>query len=511
MALRLQIVSRHRKSLGERGIKEFGQNGGTIGRSLESDWVLPDGQRFLSSRHASIDFRSGSYYIIDTSTNGVYINGADQAVGRGNPQRLFSGDRVRIGDYEMLVEIDEIDSTREQLADIPHVDPVDLRQRVEAPEPTGRDLVDAFEVTGVGIEVMLEEDQAATLTPLGYAFDDGGLELEEPAPAPKAAARKRKAPAAPAAGAPVAPAPAPKTPGRVSKAAATAAPKPAAAKASAQKPAEQRPAAPQPAVPVKAAAATQAVPPTARKASPPSAKPAAPKAAQPPTTPAPPTAPAPAAAQTAPKALPPTALDAFFRGAGMQPVSLDERQAEQMLHRLGQVMRETIVGLSENLHLRAAQKTALRQSNTTIQPRDNNALKFSAGVDESLGNLFFRPESEEYLDAIESVREAFGDVKQHQQVLLKALQSAVTDYIARLDPDELEEKFSSRRGGVLLGAANKLKYWDLYKDLYQVVAQQNPNEMPQLFLEELSRAYEAESDRVTSAARPGQRLKVSAG
>ena len=84
MALRLQIVSRHRQSLGERGIKEFGQNGGTIGRSLESDWVLPDGQRFLSSRHASIDYRSGSYYIIDTSTNGVYINGSDQPVARGS-------------------------------------------------------------------------------------------------------------------------------------------------------------------------------------------------------------------------------------------------------------------------------------------------------------------------------------------------------------------------------------------------------------------------------------------
>ena len=42
---------------------EFGQTGGTIGRSLESDWVLPDGQRYLSSRHASIDYRSGSYFL----------------------------------------------------------------------------------------------------------------------------------------------------------------------------------------------------------------------------------------------------------------------------------------------------------------------------------------------------------------------------------------------------------------------------------------------------------------
>ena len=56
------------------GTKEFGREGGTIGRSLESDWVLPDGQRYVSSRHASIDYRSGSYYIVDTSTNGDGIS-----------------------------------------------------------------------------------------------------------------------------------------------------------------------------------------------------------------------------------------------------------------------------------------------------------------------------------------------------------------------------------------------------------------------------------------------------
>mgnify|MGYP003341265172 CR=1 FL=1 len=35
MALRLQIVSRHRQSMGERAMREFGHAGGTIGRSLD--------------------------------------------------------------------------------------------------------------------------------------------------------------------------------------------------------------------------------------------------------------------------------------------------------------------------------------------------------------------------------------------------------------------------------------------------------------------------------------------
>src|SRR5262245_33842363 len=127
MALRLQIISRHRQSLGDRSTKEFGREGGTIGRSLECDWVLPDAQRYLSSRHASICFSPACYSLVDTSTNGVYVNDSEQPVGRGNPQRLFSGDRIRFGEYEINVEIDEKDS---DLGDDDHIDPVERAQRV---------------------------------------------------------------------------------------------------------------------------------------------------------------------------------------------------------------------------------------------------------------------------------------------------------------------------------------------------------------------------------------------
>jgi predicted component of type VI protein secretion system len=72
------------------------------------------------------------------------------------------------------------------------------------------------------------------------------------------------------------------------------------------------------------------------------------------------------------------------------------------------------------------------------------------------------------------------------------------DYIARLDPEELENKFSGGKRGIM-NAANKLKYWDLYKDLYQVVTQAQPGQLPQQFLEELARAYETEGARATSS------------
>lgn len=104
MPLTLRIENR--KDLTAAGREHrFAACGGTVGRTSDNDWVLPDEQRFISSRHAVIDFQAGAYYLVDTSRNGVYVNGADTPVGRGHPQRLFHGDRLRMGELEISVTI----------------------------------------------------------------------------------------------------------------------------------------------------------------------------------------------------------------------------------------------------------------------------------------------------------------------------------------------------------------------------------------------------------------------
>jgi len=107
MPLQLEIVSEHSEILGEDHVRVFREDGGTIGRALQNDWILPDPDRFLSGKHATIDFQSGAFYLADVSTNGVYINGDDKPLGKGNPRRLFHGDRLRMGDFEFQVTLDE--------------------------------------------------------------------------------------------------------------------------------------------------------------------------------------------------------------------------------------------------------------------------------------------------------------------------------------------------------------------------------------------------------------------
>lgn len=106
MALRLRVISEHRHRLGDRSTFVLGVSGGSIGRSSENDWVLPDDMRYVSGRHARIVFHNGRYLLQDTSSNGTFINDGDRPLGSQNPYELKTGDILRIGEYHVQVQID---------------------------------------------------------------------------------------------------------------------------------------------------------------------------------------------------------------------------------------------------------------------------------------------------------------------------------------------------------------------------------------------------------------------
>jgi type VI secretion system protein len=107
MTLRLSVVSEHGIRLGVHSTKVFGIHGGSIGRGSDNAWILPDPERYLSGKHARIDFRAGSYVLIDTSSNGTYVNGSQLPLGKYHDYTLKDGDYVRLGEYELLVSIDK--------------------------------------------------------------------------------------------------------------------------------------------------------------------------------------------------------------------------------------------------------------------------------------------------------------------------------------------------------------------------------------------------------------------
>jgi type VI secretion system protein len=108
MTLRLRVVSDQRRSLADRGTAVFSVEGGTIGRSADNDWVLPDPMRYVSAHHARVQFREGHFYLQDVSTNGVYVNDDMEPLAKrgSSGYRLVNGDVLRIGEYHIVAALE---------------------------------------------------------------------------------------------------------------------------------------------------------------------------------------------------------------------------------------------------------------------------------------------------------------------------------------------------------------------------------------------------------------------
>lgn len=102
MPLTLVIAGPQRQAPGHNSLN-LSACGASIGRAADNDWVLADPERIISARHCLIDFRHGSYYLTDLSTNGIYLNAADTRLEPGRQTVLHDGDRFTLGGYDIEV------------------------------------------------------------------------------------------------------------------------------------------------------------------------------------------------------------------------------------------------------------------------------------------------------------------------------------------------------------------------------------------------------------------------
>lgn len=79
-----------------------------VGRASPSDWVLDDPACMLSKRHCLFRQDSAGWTVVDISRNGTFVERQSEILRPGRePLRLIPGDRLRIGAYELFVELEE--------------------------------------------------------------------------------------------------------------------------------------------------------------------------------------------------------------------------------------------------------------------------------------------------------------------------------------------------------------------------------------------------------------------
>nr|WP_269932974.1 type VI secretion system-associated FHA domain protein TagH [Aminobacter sp. HY435] len=177
-------------------------------------------------------------------------------------------------------------------------------------------------------------------------------------------------------------------------------------------------------------------------------------------------------------------------GAGVSPDVFQQRDPREVAAEIGSILRLMVDELSQMLKARAAAKALARTSQRTmIGGVDNNPLKFVPRADEILDIMFARHRAG-YLDARQSVEEAFRDLKAHEIATYAAMQAALSRLLSELSPDAIEAKspggsFVSRKG----------RAWDTFVATWDAREAAHENGMLDVFLAYFSEAYAKSSNK----------------
>jgi type VI secretion system FHA domain protein len=186
-------------------------------------------------------------------------------------------------------------------------------------------------------------------------------------------------------------------------------------------------------------------------------------------------------------------IDELLRAAGLDPGSVDA----ETLASLGEILKVVVGGVMEVLRARAELKNQFRVAMTTLRPVENNPLKFSASAEDALFNLFAR-RGQSFKAPVDAFREAFDDLKAHQIAMMAGMRAAFGSLLKRFDPEELQTGFDrGLKRAAILDVINKTKYWELYREMYAELGDDDTT-FRRLFGDEFAEAYEEQMQRLTA-------------
>ncbi|MHB8475657.1 MAG: type VI secretion system-associated FHA domain protein TagH [Steroidobacteraceae bacterium] len=411
MALRFRVVSEHAIRLGDQSTKVFGVHGGTIGRATDNEWILPDPERYLSGKHARVDFRAGNYVLVDTSSNGTYVNGAQVPLGKYHDYLLKDGDYVRLGEYELLVSIDKSNDFPPEESAIVAYDGRAASSAVS--KSTANDLG-----ADLDLSQLLEPSDLLTGDSGVRPRDAYGQALPGGAAAPMQTRAELEADAA-------------GTPWHMM---------------------------------------TRPLKVEGGKAE---------------GLPAPPV-----------RAPNPVLFDgdfdvgltAFCRGAGIDPLNISIEVRAAALQLAGQLLREAVLGLMDLNQSRNEFRNRFRIP-APASDGPESPLNFSRGVDEALVRLLTTTSTR--AGSVEAIRQNFRELKAQNTATLSATRAAFEEFLGRVDPKELEQRFERGTKRGVFGSQNKAKFWDLYAEMFAGLVQRPADGFPHLFTETFAKAFEA--------------------
>lgn len=522
MSIVISIIKLPESVADSKSTHTFAHQGGTIGRGSDNDWVVEDNECFISSQHSQVSFENGQYYLTDLSTNGTFSNGSPEPIGKGNAIKLNDGDKFSLGDYEFLASVWQPEEKTSNLNQGPFADsavpvvknPAVDNLSIENEQVSDHDYFasassisdDGFASSFAGhisnSEQLFSPDPIQTdpLAALDSANHIPEINQFENNVFPAVSQSDQADPMQQSINWPestietggipenweddifgVAPETSNKSEFSFNEAKTSSV---AVDKKSALEKANEKILAEIEILKKQAQrqALKEQIQKNTQSQSIPVDKPSQQASVKRNTT-------------NNEKSL----IDAL----GLSSHDLSDEKIIEVNQIVGELVRETITGMMQVLSSRSSIKNEFRMNVTTIQPVENNPLKFSATVDDAIENMFVK-DGNAYKKPVDAIKEGFEGIAEHQIAILAGIRTAFKGVLTRFDPAVLEQRFEKFNKPGIIPGMNKSKNWDSYTQYYKELVDDMDSSFQHLFGYEFVQSYEEQLQKLAIARKTKQ-------
>ncbi len=175
-------------------------------------------------------------------------------------------------------------------------------------------------------------------------------------------------------------------------------------------------------------------------------------------------------------------------GAPME--EMDTEQAHHFLHQSGRALQAAIQGLLALYQMDKENKVDLALLGRSYQAIEDNPLRMDMSYEETVKALFSPHKSRVHLAPEHAIEESMQNIRDSQLALISSIQESLRQLLQAFDPENLQQRFDHYRREQDAETADDAWSWRMYQDYYTEMASSRQTGLEKMFWEIFEQTYD---------------------
>ena len=186
----------------------------------------------------------------------------------------------------------------------------------------------------------------------------------------------------------------------------------------------------------------------------------------------------------------------LINSLGIQIEEMGAEQAHFFLSQVGHALQKAIQGLLILYQADKESKLDLSLLGRSYQAIEDNPLRMGMSYEETARALLSPNKSRVHLSAEHAIEESMQNIKESQKALIEAIQESLRQLMQAFSPKHLEKRFSHYRGEQNIELDDDAWKWRMYGDYFEEMTSSRQTGLEKMFWEIFEQSYDRKMRRV---------------